>query len=296
MALADITGRTAVVTGATGGIGLWTAVGLAKAGAAVIMVARDPKKAGEARAFVAKQAKGAQPTVKIADFGDLKAVDALARDLNDSLPHLDVLVNNAGIFSRRYETTKDGYERTFAINHLAPFLLTNRLLPALERAGTSTYRSRIVTVASAAAKGAKLDFSDLMGKNGYSMMRAYSRSKLANILFTRELARRLAGKSVTANCLHPGVVATNIGSIGGGMGFVWELLKPVLMTPEKGAENSLYVAMAPEIEGVSGEYFVKKKIASVNAVALDEGIAVKLWQESERMIPEFYSTAGTVNG
>ena len=162
-------------------------------------------------------------------------------------------------FRRGGKLTADGYEMTIAVNHLAPFLLTNHPLPALEHSGQPGRNARIVNVASEAANRASIDLGDLMSSRRYSMMAAYGQSKLANILFTKELARRLPPRPVTANCLHPGVVATGIGDKGGVFGFGWSMLKPALLTPEKGAANSLYVATSPAIEGVSGAYFVKQK-------------------------------------
>jgi NAD(P)-dependent dehydrogenase (short-subunit alcohol dehydrogenase family) len=283
--LPDLSGRTAVVTGANSGIGLWTAVGLAKAGARVVMVCRDAKRGEEARALVVQRGADSSPDLLIADFASLKAVNALGERVREQYPRLHILVNNAGLFMRERELTKDGYETTFAVNHLAPFLLTNKVLPSLERAGREgKQHARVVTVASMAARGQVIDFDDLMFARGYSMFTAYGRSKLANILFTKELSRRLAGHPVTANCLHPGVVATRIGDKGGIAGLVWGFLKPVFMTPEKGAVSSLYVATAPEIENVSGAFFVKRKPATVNRLADDADAAARLWEESEMLV------------
>src|SRR5262249_41550 len=154
--------------------------------------------------------------------------------------------------SRKRELTRDGYEMTFAVNHLAPFLFTNTVLPALERGGARERHARVVTVASAAANRAHLQLDDLMSSRGYTMYGAYSQSKFANIVFTRELARRLLPRPVSANCLHPGVVATGIGNKGGIRGLVWSAIKPFLISPEEGAAGSLYAAASQDIEGVSG--------------------------------------------
>jgi NAD(P)-dependent dehydrogenase (short-subunit alcohol dehydrogenase family) len=283
--LPDLSGRIAVVTGANSGIGLWTTIGLARAGARLVMVCRDAKRGEEARAIIAQKGAQANPDLLIADFADLKAVNALGERICEQYPKLHILVNNAGLFMRERLLTKDGYETTFAVNHLAPFLLTNKVLPSLERAGREgAQHARIVTVASMAARGQVIDFDDLMFARGYSMYTAYGRSKLANILFTKELSRRLKGHPVTANCLHPGVVATRIGDKGGMTGLVWGFLKPVFMTPEKGAVNSLYVATAPEIENVSGAFFVKRKPATVNRLGDDADAAARLWNESEKLV------------
>ncbi len=283
--LPDLSGQTSVITGANSGIGLWTAIGLAKAGARVVMVCRDANRGEEARTFVTQKAAGVRPDLLIADFSDLKAVNALGDRISQQYPQLHVLVNNAGLFMRQRVVTKDGYETTFAVNHLAPFLLTNKLLPSLERTGSEGVRnSRVVNVSSVAARGETINFDDLMLTRSYSMFTAYGRSKLANILFTKELSRRLAGRKVTANSLHPGVVATHIGDKGGMTGLMWGFLKPVFLTPEKGALNSLYVATSPEIENVSGAFFVKRKAVTSNRIVDDAAMAARLWTESERLI------------
>lgn len=276
-------GRTAIVTGATSGIGLWTAIGLAKARAQVIMMCRDPHRGEDARALVAK-ISGRKPDVVVADFASLKAVRDAAHKILDRYAQVHILVNNAGLFSPKREFTVDGYERTIAVNHLAPFLLTNTLLPALERAGDYGRAARIVTVASGAAQRASIDLGDLMLSRRYSMMAAYAQSKLANILFTKELARRLPPRPIAANCLHPGLVGTAIGEKGGVFGFGWRVFKPVMLSPEKGAENSLFVATSPSIEGVRGAYFVRKRKASVNPVADDPVIAARLWTVSQQLV------------
>lgn len=281
----DLTGRIAAVTGANKGIGLWTAIGLAKAGARVAMICRNARRGEEAQAFVTQRSGSRKLDLFLADFADLKAVGALGHRLSEAYPRLDILVNNAGLFAPKRELTPDGYEMTFAVNHLAPFLLTNKVLPSLERAGQATFkRARIVNVSSAASRRARIDFNDLMFSRGYGMLAAYGQSKLANILFTNELARRLEGHPITANCLHPGVVGTEIGNTGWAAGFVWNLMKPVLMSPERGAVNSLYVATSPEIGKVSGVFFVKQRPEVPNPVAQDPQAAARLWAESERLV------------
>jgi NAD(P)-dependent dehydrogenase (short-subunit alcohol dehydrogenase family) len=281
----DLEGRVAVVTGSTAGIGLWTAAGLAKAGADVVLMGRNAERGREAQAFVKRQGGGREPALFLTDFADLKRVAQTASELKSRFPAIHMLVNNAGLFSPRWTPTRDGYETTFAVNHLAPFLLTNLLLPQVRAAGMESRKARIVNVASAAAQRASIDLDDLMWKNRrYSMLAAYSTSKLANVLFTKELARRLAGSPVTANCLHPGVVATNIGSKGGVIGFGWNIAKPFFLTEEQGAINSLYVASAPEIETMSGAYFVKQRAVAPNPLADDPVLANRLWEESERLV------------
>ncbi len=276
-------GRTAIVTGATGGIGLWTAIGLARARAQVILVCRDPHRGEDARAVVARMS-GRRPDVVIADFASLKTVRDAATKILDRYPQVHILVNNAGLFSPKRELTADGYELTIAVNHLAPFLFTNTILPALERAGEYGRNARIVNVASKAARRASIDLGDLMLSRRYGMMAAYSQSKLANILFTKELARRLPPRYIVANCLHPGLVGTGIGNKGGVFGFGWSVMKPLMLSPERGAENSLFVATSPAIEGASGAYFVKKRPAATNPIADDPVIAARLWAESQKLV------------
>src|SRR5271165_1721003 len=213
-ALPSQEGRTAIVTGASGGIGLWTALGLAKAGAKVVMVVRSAERGAEAKAFITRM-RGREPDIILADFADLKAVARAADTVASRYGTVHILVNNAGLFSNSRQLTKDGYEVTFAVNHLAPFLFTNTLLPVIERGGTPERHARIVTVASAAANRASIALGDLMSSRKYSMFGAYSQSKLCNVLFTKELARRLPPRPISANCLHPGVVATRIANKGG---------------------------------------------------------------------------------
>jgi NAD(P)-dependent dehydrogenase (short-subunit alcohol dehydrogenase family) len=276
-------GRIAIVTGASGGIGLWTAAGLAKANAHVILICRNAERGAAAKDFIAR-AGGRAVELILADFSDLNAVRKAGLEIAERYPQIHILVNNAGLFSRKRELTKDGYETTFAVNHLAPFLFTNTVLPALDGGGTRERHARIVTVASAAADRASLQIGDLMSARHYRMFGAYSQSKLANILFTKELARRLPPRPVSANCLHPGVVATRIGNKGGIGGLVWSAMKPFLTSPEGGAVNSLYAATSPDIEGVSGAYFIKLHPANPNPIANDPDLAGRLWSESEKLV------------
>ncbi len=276
-------GRIAVVTGASSGIGRTAADGLAKAGAQLILICRSAARGEAARAEIAKSS-GRTPDLILADFADLNAVRKAGAQIVERYPQIHILLNNAGLFSRSRVLTRDGYEMTFAVNHLAPFLLTDTVLPALERGGTAGRAARIVTVASAAANRASIDLSDLMAARRYSMLGAYGQSKLANILFTKELARRLPPRPVTANCLHPGVVATRIGNAGGIASVVWSAIKPFMISPEQGAVTSLYTATAPEIEGVSGAFFVKQHQARPNPIANSEDIAARLWAESEKLV------------
>jgi NAD(P)-dependent dehydrogenase (short-subunit alcohol dehydrogenase family) len=215
-------------------------------------------------------------------LGSLAAVRKLAGEIAAQYPRLDVLVNNAGTGSRRRQTTADGYERTFGINHLAPFLLTNLLLEKLK----ASKAARVVTVSSMAHRGATLDFDDLnFEKRKYSGLRAYGESKLANILFTVELATRLAGSSVTANCLHPGVVATNIfAAFGGPTGKIFSvLLRPFMLSPADGAKTSIYLASSPEVANVTGKFFDKCREVPPAPAAQDGAAAKRLWEISAKL-------------
>ena len=272
-------GKVCVVTGATSGIGEVTASRLAEDGATVVLVVRNRDK-GEAvvRAIVDR---GGRAEVVIADFASLPDVRRAAGELLSRHPRLDVLVNNAGAINMTRSTTRDGLETTFAVNHLAPFLFTYLLRGALEAAAPS----RIVNVASRAHTRSGIDLDDLEGRKSYAGFRAYAQSKLCNILFTYELARRLSGTRVTANCLHPGVIASGFGKNQPGLfAFGARLVAPLLWTPEKGARTSLYLATSPEVEGVTGKYFDDdtKEIRS-SKVSYDRDVQRRLWEISERM-------------
>jgi retinol dehydrogenase-12 len=274
----------ALVTGATGGIGLQTARVLAQMGHSVLIHGRDPRK-GEAAAKEVRSTAAANVEVSFlqADFASLAQVRELAAQVVASVPRLDVLINNAGCGNFSRTVTTDGYETTFGVNHLAPFLLTNLLLDELKASGPA----RIVNVASRAHRGKEIDFDDLMSVRGYGVMRTYGRSKLANILFTRALARRLAGSKVTANCLHPGLIATGIGQTNALARLVWKLMVKVRggISVEEGARTSVYLATAPEVEGLSGGYYVKCRLAELQtrAEAVSDAVAERLWKVSEEL-------------
>ena len=278
----------AVVTGASNGIGLWTALGLARAGRQVVCVGRSRPRLERAAAWIATQAKVSPPQVEVADFASLRQVQDAGERLVAKHPRIGLLVNNAGGAWTRREVSADGYEMTFAVNHLAPFLLTRVLLPAL----TAAAPSRIVTVASTAHLQGRLDFTDPMATRRYGPMRAYSQSKLANVMFTVELARRLAGTGVTANCVHPGVVGSNFGAKGGLLGVAWRLAKPFLLTSEQGAKESLRAALAPELAGASGEYFSHGRVATQNRQARDAAATQRLWAESEALVDRALGSRG----
>src|SRR5271170_3383261 len=246
----------ALVTGASAGIGLYTALGLARAGFGVVMAGRDGGRLERAKRMVAERSGGAAVETELADFASLAAVRGLAERVLATHDRLDLLVNNAGLIAPRFQLSADGYELTIAVNHLAPFLLTNLLIDRLRDSAPA----RIVTVASQAHRGARLDLAALTGREDWSPLKAYGRSKLCNILFTRALARRLDGSGVVAACLHPGVVATAIGDRAGGIaGFGWRLVKPFLVTPEKGAATSLFLATTPDPAPFHGAYVIGKR-------------------------------------
>jgi NAD(P)-dependent dehydrogenase (short-subunit alcohol dehydrogenase family) len=278
--------RIALVTGASAGIGLYTALGLARAGFRVVMAGRDGARLERARRTVAERSGSTLVEPALADFASLTAVRGLAERILATHDRLDLLVNNAGLIAPRFQLSADGYELTIAVNHLAPFLLTNLLLDRLRAwAPLDKSGARIVTAASQAHRGARLDPAGLAGREDWSPLKAYGRSKLCNILFTRALARRLHGSGVVAACLHPGVVATAIGDRAGGIaGFGWRLVKPFLTTPENGAATSLFLATTPEPAPFHGAYVIDKRVAQPDRAALDDELGEALWTESARLV------------
>ncbi len=275
--------RVALVTGASAGIGLYTALGLACAGFRVVMAGRDRARIERARRTVAERSGSTAVEPALADFASLVAVRGLAERVLATHDRLDLLVNNAGLISPRFQLSEDGYEQTIAVNHLAPFLLTNLLLDRL-RASAQLDKSgaRIVTVASQAHRGARLDPTGLAGREDWSPLKAYGRSKLCNILFTHAW---LDGSGVMAACLHPGVVATAIGNRAGGIaGFGWRLVKPFLTTPENGAATSLFLATTPDPAPFHGAYVIDKRVTQPDRTALDDKLGEALWAESARLV------------
>ncbi len=276
----DLRGRTALVTGATSGIGAETALGLARLGARVGIVGRDPARTAAMVARLRSET-GAEADVFVADLSEQAQVRRLAAKASARYPSLDILVNNAGaIFTERH-VTADGFERTWALDHLAYVLLTHELMPRLAAAPAA----RIVNVASAAHTRGRIDFDDLDGARRFSAMGSYAQAKLGNVLFTYALARRLAGTRMTANAVHPGVVATGFaGNTSGWLRLAWSLIRPLLITPQKGARTSLHVATAPEVEGVSGRYFARCRPVASSALSRDEALQEKLWALSRRQV------------
>lgn len=282
MANADksMNGKICMVTGATGGIGAVTAQALATQGATVVVVGRSKEKSVATVARI-KERTGS-PTVEfmLADLSVQNEVRQLAEQFRSRYRHLDVLVNNAGAIFRKRQETVDGIEMTFALNHLSYFLLTNLLLNTIKASAPS----RIINVSSESQRRAKMNFDDLQGRKKYSAMNAYGQSKLANILFTYELARRLEGSGVTVNTLHPGFVATNLGeNMEGIFGLFVRLLHLFAISSEQGAQTSIYLATSPEVEDVTGQYFEKQKAVQSSKISYDKAIAKKLWQVSTEL-------------
>jgi len=274
-------GRVCLVTGATGGIGYETALGLARRGARVGLVGRDANKL----AGCADRIRAAAPEARVdtyrADLSSQAEIRRLAGEVRAACPQLHVLVNNAGAIFDRRETTVDGIERTWALDHLGYVLLTLELLDTMAATAGSGGKPRIVNVASAAHYRGHIDFADLGGVKSFGPMRAYSQAKLGNVLFTYALARRLAGRGITVNCLHPGVVDTGFAKNTGGLfGMAWNLVRPFLINPEKGARTSLHVATAPELDGVTGRYFSHAKPKTSSSESRDEAVQERLWRLS----------------
>jgi retinol dehydrogenase 14 len=275
--------KVCLITGDTSSIGKATAMGLANMGASVVMVGRDRGRGEAAMAEIKEKSGNASVDLMLADLSSQEQIRRLADEFDEAYPRLDVLINDAGLFRSKRFTTADGLEMTFAVNHLAYFLLTNLLLDVLK----ASVPSRIVNVSSGDHSNGAIDFDDLQEEKGYKGAKAYSQSKLANVLFTYELARRLEGTGVTADCLHPGghvPVRTNFGSgVSGVFGVMVRVLRPLMISPEKGAETSIYLASSPEVEGLSGRYFVKKAETRSSDVSYDERLARRLWEVSAQL-------------
>jgi len=272
--------KTCVVTGANSGIGKEIARGMAAEGSRVLMVARDQERGEAARAEVAASTGNGAVELLVCDLSSQRQVRELSATILGRCDRLDVLINNAGLTLGERILTEDGIETTFAVNHLAPFLLTALLR---EQLGTSA-PARVVTVASDAHRGAEIDFDDPPGERGYSGWRAYSQSKLANILFTIELAGRLRGTGVTATCLHPGVVRTGFGRQGPALiRFGTKIAGLFFLSPEKGADTAVWLASSPEVEGASGGYYEKRRLAKPSSAARDSAAATRLWELSEQL-------------
>ena len=272
--------KTVLITGANAGIGLTTSVGLAKLGARVLMVSRDEGRGRKAHQLVKEKSGNGNVHLLLADLSDQDSIRKLAREVNEGFGELHVLLNNAAVIPRRREVTGDGFETQFAVNHLAYFLLTGLLLDLLK----ANSPARIVNVSSQVHAGAVIDFEDLHSKRGYTRTKVYGRTKLANILFTYELARRLEGTGVTTNCLHPGIVATNLLADAGGLPRKLKAVTRIIsVDAESGARTSVYLASSNEVERVSGRYFVRERAVESSGESYDEATARRLWDVSCQM-------------
>ena len=280
-----IEGKTCLITGSTSGIGKEIAIGLAKMKANVILVGRNKAKCQETAEEICRNASvdtnKNQVSYLLADLSSRESIHQLAKKFLDSYQSLDILINNAGVFLSRRLTTVDGIEYTFAVNHLAPFLLTNLLFEKMKASSPS----RIITTSSVAHRGAHINFDNLQFERGkYNGVQAYRQSKLANILFSKELARRLSGTGVTSNCFHPGGVRTNlIQSSPWHYRLIWLIITPFLISPRKGADTAVYLASSSMVGNVSGEYFVNRKSVDPSGLADDPRLAAKLWMTSEEL-------------
>jgi retinol dehydrogenase 12 len=278
-----VNGKTVIVTGANTGIGLETAAELAEKGANVVVTARDTKKGAATVEEITRRHSNANVEAMELDFSRLDDVHVFAKAFTAKHDKLHVLVNNAGLMLDHRKSTSDGLETMFQVNHLGPFLLTNLLLDTLKASAPA----RIVNVASTAHKGGKLDFDDLQSEKGFRGMQVYGTTKLCNILFTRELARRLEGTGVTANSLHPGTVRTGFGLDGDTKGLMRLgilIARPFFMSPAQGARTTIHVASSSDAERHTGEYWVKRKTATPSREAQDDEAAHKLWDVSAKLV------------
>lgn len=275
--MGETSGRVCVITGASGGIGKETAKGVARAGATAVLVVRSRERGEAARAEIVRDVPGADVHMVLADLSSQAEVRSAAAEIVARFPRVHALVNNAASFSWKRRTTVDGIEVQWAVNHLAPFLLTNLLLPRLAESAPA----RVVTVSSGAHHGGRMEWDDLqMARGRYRAFAMYARTKLANLLFTRELARRARGTGVTANAMHPGVVATDL--LMNGFPPI-RLFRRWLRTPEQGAATAVHLATSPEVEGVTGEYFIDARPVPPAPAALDDKAARRLSEISARM-------------
>ena len=274
-------GKVVVITGATSGIGQVAAERLAGMGARLVLVARDKARGEAALARLRQLGPGVAHSIHYAELSRVAEMKRVAAKIAAAEPRIDVLINNAGALFGSRQVTEDGLELTFATNHVAYFVLTHGLRPSLAAAAPT---ARVVNTASDAHKGNKLDFSDLQSAKDYSGFKVYGRSKLCNILYTRELARRWAGTGVTANTLHPGFVATRFGDQSGGMmSFAVRVAKNFAISPERGAETIVYLASSDEVASVSGKYFYKCREATPTKEAQDDTATQRLWAETEKL-------------
>jgi retinol dehydrogenase-14 len=275
-----MTGKTVLITGGTGGIGRAAAIGLASMGARVGITGRDRGRAQRAAAEISSESGGGTVDVFVADMSSQAEVRKLANEVLAAYPRLDVLLNNVGGFWAHRHVTADGLEHTFALNHLAPFLLTSLLAERL----IASSPSRVVTVSSHAQGMGKIDFDDLMGERSYSGQRAYNQSKLANVMFTYELARRFEGTGVTATALHPGMTNTAFSAEDPALGMLVAVMRPFMASPERGADTAVYLASSPDAEGATGQYFAKRKPKKSNPASYDTATTARLWRVSADLV------------
>jgi len=279
----ELRGKTCLVTGATSGIGRSSAIGLAARGAKLFLLCRNPQRADETRSEIASRTGRTDVEILLADLSAQTEIRRVAAEFLATGQPLHVLLNNAGVVLTQRRETVDGIETTFAVNHLASFLLTNLLLERL----IASSPARIVNVSSEAHRlGGGLDFNDLGAVGRYSGMAVYGRSKLANLYFTRELARRLAGTGVTVNAVHPGAVRSELGQNNDApiLKLLTGLVRPFFRSPEKGAETSIWLCSSPELAGVSGQYFSDRKERTPHRLANDEAAARRLWDASAKLV------------
>jgi retinol dehydrogenase 14 len=279
--MAPMADKTVLITGATSGIGRATALGLARMGAHLAITGRDRVRTEDAAREI-RAAGGGQVDLFIADLSSQSEVRRLVEEVVQNLPRIHVLINNVGGYFHTRHVTVDGLERTFALNHLAPFLLTNLLLDRLNQSAPA----RVVTVSSNAHAPGRIDFSDLQGERSYSGARAYSQSKLANVMFSYELARRLKDTSVTANALHPGVASTSFGADDPAriQKLLVPVLRPFMKSPARGAATSIHLASAPELKQVTGRYFANRHAKKSSESSHDQASAAQLWQVSADLV------------
>jgi len=278
----DMTGKICIVTGSNSGIGKTTALALAEMGATVVMIVRNPEKGEIARQDIIEHSGNELVDILVADLSSMEEVRRVAEEFKNKYSKLDVLVNNAGGLLNKQHITVDGNELTFAINHLTPFLLTHELLDPL-KAGAP---SRVVNVSSGAQAMGKIDFDNLQSEKGYSFFRAYSNAKLMLVMTTYELARRLEGTGISVNVLHPGFVRTNFGKGDAGRGrrLMFKLSGAFARSAKKGAETPVYLASAPEVEGVSGKYFSNRKPSKSSKTSYDLELQQQLWVRTEEIL------------
>jgi len=272
--------KTVIITGANSGIGKATAIALAKKGAHIVMVCRNPEKGAAAQKEIIAASKSNKVAIHLCDFSSQQQIRQAAATLQECYPKIDVLLNNAGMIMHEKQLTEDGLEMTFAVDHLGYFLFTNLLLDTLR----NTPNARIINVASEAHRMvSKIDWDNLQAEKKFSQWGSYGLAKLGNILFTYELAHQLNGTGITVNCLHPGVVSTNFGQTGGWLKHAMSLISWFLISPEKGAETSIYLASSPDVATITGKYFDKKKASKSSALSYDKAVAKKLWNISAKL-------------